>query len=636
MILVGLALAATCSAGVPAASDVVLEGCLVSGSVKIFPDYDLGPDPAARVFRITAVRNEYEPFQLVIRAEKPVKGVTVAFDKAISETGIVDHPASRTFLVETVAVETSSIPNRGTGADKPFPRPWPDPLPPLKTFQVEANQTRAVWIDLFIPADASPGLYKGAVLVTADHAVPIRLPFELDVHDITIPTPPSVRTAVGNSALPVCLEKAHGAYKGSPLYHKLREEYYWLLVEHRLSPYHVPVDIFSDDAHRFLDDPRVTSFVVPIEGGIGKKGALWDDAQMKRLSDRLERTGWVKKGIVYLIDEPSPAVIPDVIAVGKRIHAINPRFKYLMTPHSGHLLSNKGVMEHAGIDIWAPLLTVLSSPKERKVLLQQQQRGAGLWWYTCVVPKWKGMNYFIDEAATAPRIHPWMNHLYGVEGILYWATDNWTEVGCDPWRKTETYPTGNGDGSLLYPGRDGFDHPVASIRLKMLREGLEDYELLKLLADRLKRAAVGIGGAALRYGPEQRLFEHAFALITDEGRSQTSGEDTAYLQYVTRDHRDIERQRNMVIHEMEQALQPPLLLVETVPCDRGYTSAGDATITGYAETGSVVEVNGVSVELKENGFQAAVPLSPGPNIISVKAKSRTGKSKIFRRTVYRR
>ena len=48
--------------------------------------------------------------------------------------------------------------------------------------------------------------------------------------------------------------------------------------------------------------------------------------------------------------------------------------------------------------------------------------------------------------------------------------------------------SGNGDGTLFYPGTParigGTTHvPVASIRLKMIREGMEDYEYLKLLAD---------------------------------------------------------------------------------------------------------------------------------------------------------
>jgi len=48
-----------------------------------------------------------------------------------------------------------------------------------------------------------------------------------------------------------------------------------------------------------------------------------------------------------------------------------------------------------------------------------------------------------------------------------------------------------GDGSLLYPGsKVGVDGPVASIRLKLIREGLEDVEYLRVLEDLEGRDAV--------------------------------------------------------------------------------------------------------------------------------------------------
>ena len=49
----------------------------------------------------------------------------------------------------------------------------------------------------------------------------------------------------------------------------------------------------------------------------------------------------------------------------------------------------------------------------------------------------------------------------------------------------------NGEGSLFYPGKDaGIDGPVASIRLKNLRDGMEDYEYFVLLQQRAGRQAV--------------------------------------------------------------------------------------------------------------------------------------------------
>jgi hypothetical protein len=72
----------------------------------------------------------------------------------------------------------------------------------------------------------------------------------------------------------------------------------------------------------------------------------------------------------------------------------------------------------------------------------------------------------------------------------------------DPWSDVRAF-AGNGDGTLLYPGRPdalGGTRPFAveSIRLKIIRDALEDAELIVLarasgegrLADRLLRRLV--------------------------------------------------------------------------------------------------------------------------------------------------
>ena len=53
---------------------------------------------------------------------------------------------------------------------------------------------------------------------------------------------------------------------------------------------------------------------------------------------------------------------------------------------------------------------------------------------------------------------------------------------------SQYYFGGNGDGTLFYPGTPakigGTSHiPIASLRMKMIREGMEDYEYFKALAD---------------------------------------------------------------------------------------------------------------------------------------------------------
>jgi hypothetical protein len=109
----------------------------------------------------------------------------------------------------------------------------------------------------------------------------------------------------------------------------------------------------------------------------------------------------------------------------------------------------------------------------------------------------------------------WLAYRFRVSGELYWDTlyhldDAWNSYTaghnglCDF--------GGNGDGALFYPGTPakigGTTHiPVESQRLKLIREGMEDYEYLHLLES--------LGGGATAQAAAQALFPAAFE--TDSG-----------------------------------------------------------------------------------------------------------------------
>jgi hypothetical protein len=124
----------------------------------------------------------------------------------------------------------------------------------------------------------------------------------------------------------------------------------------------------------------------------------------------------------------------------------------------------------------------------------QRKSGKQLWWYQSCAShgcETVGGEYFrgwpsyaIDTPPVANRIMPWLAWKYGIDGELYY---NLSESP-DPWTTIHLFG-GNGDGTLLYPGtpaRIGGDShiPIETIRLKLIRDGLEDYEYLSLLAAR--------------------------------------------------------------------------------------------------------------------------------------------------------
>ena len=67
--------------------------------------------------------------------------------------------------------------------------------------------------------------------------------------------------------------------------------------------------------------------------------------------------------------------------------------------------------------------------------------------------------------------------------MVQWSSDDDRNFWYDPaFSHGGAY---NGGGQLLYPGDEvGIEGPVASIRLKALRDGMEDYEYFALLEKR--------------------------------------------------------------------------------------------------------------------------------------------------------
>jgi hypothetical protein len=96
-------------------------------------------------------------------------------------------------------------------------------------------------------------------------------------------------------------------------------------------------------------------------------------------------------------------------------------------------------------------------------------------------------SYMVDVDPVANRIMPWLAFQYGIDGELYYNTvEAFNDEKKSAWDDQHLHG-GNGDGTLFYPGTPdrigGRTHiPIESVRLKLIREGLEDYEYLTLLA----------------------------------------------------------------------------------------------------------------------------------------------------------
>src|SRR4029077_5388264 len=143
----------------------------------------------------------------------------------------------------------------------------------------------------------------------------------------------------------------------------------------------------------------------------------------------------------------------------------------------------------SGISLFTPVLDQMENrPGTRYPGNQRALYPATIWWYQscdsfgCAtgtsISGWPTVA--IDSDATRNRAMEWMSFGYDISGELYYETTQAYFSG-DPWVKQFDFG-GSGQGTLFYPGttdRIGgqTEIPVESLRMKMIRDGMEDYEL---------------------------------------------------------------------------------------------------------------------------------------------------------------
>jgi hypothetical protein len=216
------------------------------------------------------------------------------------------------------------------------------------------------------------------------------------------------------------------------------------------------------------------------------------------------------------MDEPTLAQYPLILSRAAALHTADPGLRSLVT----HQLDPSLV---GAVDIWTPVINFVDNKSaaegawelfgnHRPDYAGRLAAGDQLWWYqscmshgcgpldgtpvavTNTPPYFSGWpSYMIDTAGVTNRIMEWLTWAYGVGGELYFHTTAAYEFGHGtPWTARYLFG-GNGDGTLFLPGRPdvigGRTHiPIETVRLKLIREGLEDYEYLAKVAQLGDRA----------------------------------------------------------------------------------------------------------------------------------------------------
>ena len=236
---------------------------------------------------------------------------------------------------------------------------------------------------------------------------------------------------------------------------------------------------------------------------------------LRQTQAHLEAKGWLKYAYICTIDEPGKAAFPQVKQAFGLVHEVAPKLKCLLTYGYGASKpvepGNPVYKELAGfVDIHVPH----SDCFEPIYLKERQKAGDEIWAYVCISAQNPYLNCWgIDYPGIEQRMLYWQLYQHDITGFLYWATTYWP---VDPWKDPLTYPGGNSDGSMIYPGETG---PINSIRWELTRDGIEDYDMMTLLAEKaaaLEKAGRTKAAAQCRRALDLRLVTTDWTKYTDD------------------------------------------------------------------------------------------------------------------------
>ncbi len=503
------------------------------------------PPFGAPAAEIAAARNEVESFQVVVAALTANLQVTAAELTELVGDGDAKIPADciQLYRQEYVRVRMSTPraelpPGLYPDALVPFINPITgEPIQPLTQrrerwgeplvttghdmyavpFEVFEGQNQPIWIDVHVPKDVPAGVYRGVFRVSTSHGR-AEVPVTLTVWDFTLPDGPTHSNHFGGFRQ---IAQYFGVKPGSDEFREIEARYCRAMAQHRINPplpSHLlpqanPDGSLQIDPERhaalreFMAELNVTDFQIPRSpfgrlphSTTGPEYKIIPPEQREKAVryyrdyyEYVKANGWAERAYIYLLDEPNtPENYEQVLVLAEVVREAAPELRILVVEQTYSHDPSWANIDPA-VDIWCPLWAFI----DRETINQKLAQGDSVWSYTALVqrapsyhPRYEELRdkdppyWHIDRPLLVFRIPTWINRQYGITGLLYWSTV--TRV-IEPWfNPAFAHPRHyNGGGYLFYPGVPcGISGPIASMRLKNLRDGMEDYEYFALLEQR--------------------------------------------------------------------------------------------------------------------------------------------------------
>jgi hypothetical protein len=453
----------------------------------------VGPTDAAGTassVNLSSARGETVDTQVIVQA--PAGGLTNVnlSASALTGPGGATIPASSVTLYREYYITVTGTASYGGGSNPPLSSgTYPEPLIPFNdpetgsplcgtaaslkacNASISAGQNQPYWIDISVPHGATntpPGIYTGTISITAAQST-VTIPVTLTVWDFELPVQPSelsiwhlwppstgntlttlAQALMRNKVMSCCdfANRASSEMTNFGLNRSGLNLFYFVAIQ-------------CDGSYNSLPSTsQINATAANFPAGLGLD--------------------------LYVADELNgcSSAYPALKTMGTNAHAANRSVKTIMainTPDPN--LYNEGDGRSA-IDHWVLLDSVQQWPA-------LPFTGAGdLWSYTtCNTGFGNAPEWLVDYPPINERIQAgFLNWTQGATGILYYRSDGWTAGNTiGSWNNVDTTACGGGlgrpgDGIFLYPpGPIASTESAPGIRLKAIRDGIQDYEYAQIL-----------------------------------------------------------------------------------------------------------------------------------------------------------
>ncbi len=501
---------------------------VTSSYINVFKDFVKDEDSKNMIDMVVA-KNEFESAQILMRSSTPFTIHNVhATDLTSGSNKISSSNITYNYVDYTYLGSNSEGLNKITAVrfEKGH---YPDPLSNDKIRDVPKDTTQPVWITIYIPIETKAGTYNGSVILSTT-AGEFSVDMNIEVYDVTIPDPADgaysilmwqliigsgFGTTTANSHPNDPITRTYKFNRWTPEWWALVDNIATVMKNHRLNvlfvqtvqllidggsyldetgKYHFNWSKFDEYIEFFINKGVVKSLAgymmttagenvnliksdwtktaisgsEPMNSPISKN---WLNQYIPALYEHLIEKDLLDIWFQNLRDEPSSnadkANYSELVSL---IRKYAPDMK-IGDPHT--VRSAGDFLIEQKVNYLIPLLNLYDT--NQGLYNKALNDDTVLFTYTCVVPSGSWLNRYIDKPVWQGRSIAWYNYNVGASGYLHWGLMSWYRSITD---------FANGDTSSIFPDLKNKDKVKTSIRLVALRDGAEDYELLKILENK--------------------------------------------------------------------------------------------------------------------------------------------------------